>query len=62
MPTNFFTNREKVTKQAAIPFAKSIIKLLEQETPTNKNDKLRYIAYLQQYANQLLDLINELDD
>lgn len=55
-------NKNLVTKKAAIPFAKSIIKLLEQETPTNKNDRLKYVAYLQQYANQLLELINELDD
>lgn len=62
MSTNFFTNREKVTKQAAIPFAESIINLLKQETPINKNERLRYIIYLKQYSNKLLDLIEELDD
>jgi hypothetical protein len=60
MPTDFFTNRENVTKQAAIPFAESIIKLLLQETPTSKNDRLMYNAHLQACSNQLLELIQEL--
>ena len=47
------------TKQAAIPFAEAIIKLLLQETPINENNRLRYIARLQTCSNQLLELINE---
>lgn len=59
MPGDFFTHRENVTKQAAIPFAESIIKLLQQGTPTKSNDRLMYNAHLQACSNQLLELINE---
>lgn len=59
MPEGFFTHRENVTKQAAIPFAESIINLLQQSTPTKLNDRLMYNAHLQACGNQLLELIKE---